>query len=118
MSAAQPSTAAPGWRQLLSFYFPLVLTSQMMTLSNPLINLALLDSGEYQSDSTQALLVTGAHGLFHVFLDVFLERHAVLGGKLFYRECPGAIRAGSIVGIVVTFIIMVLVFVRPSGPLA
>jgi O-antigen/teichoic acid export membrane protein len=41
MSSAQPSNEAPGWRQLLAFYIPLVLTSQMMTLSNPLINLAL-----------------------------------------------------------------------------
>jgi len=41
MSTAQLSSAPPTWRVLLSFYFPLVLTSQMMTLSNPLINLAL-----------------------------------------------------------------------------
>jgi O-antigen/teichoic acid export membrane protein len=41
MSAAQPPSEVPTWRQLLAFYIPLVLTSQMMTLSNPLINLAL-----------------------------------------------------------------------------
>ena len=41
MSAAQPPSEIPSWRQLLAFYIPLVLTSQMMTLSNPLINLAL-----------------------------------------------------------------------------
>lgn len=41
MSAAQPPSEVPSWRQLLAFYIPLVLTSQMMTLSNPLINLAL-----------------------------------------------------------------------------
>lgn len=41
MAAAQPPNRPPRWGQLLSFYVPLVLTSQMMTLSNPLINLAL-----------------------------------------------------------------------------
>lgn len=41
MPAAQPQSSPPSWRHLVAFYVPLVLTSQMMTLSNPLINLAL-----------------------------------------------------------------------------
>lgn len=50
-SASQQQTSSPAmpeteqrpltWRALLSFYLPLVLTSQMMTLSIPFINLAL-----------------------------------------------------------------------------
>jgi hypothetical protein len=44
MPDAQPLSHSQNWRQLLAFYVPLVLTSQMMTLSNPLINLALTRS--------------------------------------------------------------------------
>lgn len=46
MAATQPLSGPPTLRQLLSFYLPLVLTSQMMTLSNPLINLALTRADE------------------------------------------------------------------------
>lgn len=45
-----------GLRQLLGFYLPLVLTSQMMTLSVPLINLAL-------TRSTQTQLHLAAYGV-------------------------------------------------------
>jgi hypothetical protein len=46
MAATQPLSGPPTLRQLLSFYIPLVLTSQMMTLSNPLINVALSRADE------------------------------------------------------------------------
>lgn len=41
-----PSEQQLGLRRLLAFYLPLVLTSQMMTLANPLINLALSRSAD------------------------------------------------------------------------
>ncbi len=77
-------------RQIFDFYWPLVLTSQMLTLAGPLINMAL---GRCEDPATQLAAYAVGFGLL-VFLNSplypFVQTNAVLGvGPLARRSLLG-----------------------------
>ncbi len=63
--AAMPASQQLRLRQILEFYLPLVLTSQMMTLSTPLINLRLSRTGDPQLEFAAFSVCFGLLVLFN-----------------------------------------------------
>ncbi len=92
-------TTGTGYRQIFSFYWPLVLTSQMMTLAHPVINAAL-------GRSDDAIVQLAAYGVgfgLAVFLNspLFPFQHIVATMGIGHRSRRDLIVRGMTVGAVV-----------------